>query len=45
VQVAGHARLGQPWRSLPVREYALHEVAQALAAVEKGEVVKALVTP
>ena len=45
VQVAGHARLGQPWRSLPVREYALHEAALALAAVEKGEVVKALVTP
>jgi L-iditol 2-dehydrogenase len=45
VLVAAHARLGQPWRSLPVREYALHEVAQALAAVEKGEVVKALVVP
>ncbi len=45
VQVAGHARLGAPWRSLPVREYRLADVGQALAAVERGEIVKALVLP
>ncbi len=45
VQVAGHARLGAPWRSLPVREFRLQDVAQALAAVANGEVVKALVVP
>jgi D-arabinose 1-dehydrogenase-like Zn-dependent alcohol dehydrogenase len=45
VQVAGHPRLGAPWRSMPVREYRLDDVGEALAAVERGEVVKALVIP
>ncbi len=45
VQVAGHATLGAPWRSLPVREFALAQAGEALAAVASGEVVKALVIP
>ncbi len=45
VQVAAHERLGAPWRSLPAREFALADAAQALAAVERGDVVKALVVP
>lgn len=45
VQVAGHTRLGAPWRSLPVREFRLAEAAQALAAVANGEVTKALIRP
>jgi L-iditol 2-dehydrogenase len=45
VQVAGHPRLGEPWRRLPVREFALASVGEALAAVAAGEVVKALVIP
>ncbi|MBM4061607.1 MAG: zinc-binding dehydrogenase [Planctomycetes bacterium] len=45
VQVAGHARLGAPWRALPVREFALADVAAALDLVARGEVVKALVRP
>lgn len=45
VQVAGHARLGAAWQSLPVREYPLTDVGAALAAVERGDVVKALVLP
>lgn len=45
VQVAGHPRLGEPWRRLPVREFALARAGEALAAVAAGEVVKALVIP
>lgn len=45
VQVAGHPKLGAPWRSLPVREYALRDAAAALAAVASGSVVKALLRP
>lgn len=45
VQVAGHAQLGEPWRSLPLQEFPLREVGQALAAVADGSVVKALVRP
>jgi threonine dehydrogenase-like Zn-dependent dehydrogenase len=45
VQVAGHPRLGAPWRDMPVREYRLDDVGAALAAVERGDVVKALVIP
>jgi L-iditol 2-dehydrogenase len=45
VQVMEHDRLGAPWRSLSVREYRLDEVGDALAAVESGEVTKALVVP
>jgi L-iditol 2-dehydrogenase len=45
VQVAGHARLGAPWRTLPAREFALADAGAALAAVASGEVVKALVRP
>jgi L-iditol 2-dehydrogenase len=45
VLVAGHAQLGAPWRALPVREFRLADVGEALAAVARGEVVKALVVP
>lgn len=45
VQVAAHPRLGSPWRSLPVAEFALRNVGNALAAVARGDVVKALVRP
>jgi len=45
VQVAGHPTLGAPWRTLPVREFRLHEAADALAAVARGDTVKALVLP
>jgi threonine dehydrogenase-like Zn-dependent dehydrogenase len=45
VQVAGHARLGRPWRGLPVEDFALADVGEALAAVAQGTVVKALVRP
>ena len=45
VQVAGHPRLGAPWRTLPVREFRLADAGAALAAVASGEVVKALVRP
>lgn len=45
VLVAGHARLGEPWRHLPVREFRLADAGAALAAVARGDVVKALVVP
>jgi L-iditol 2-dehydrogenase len=45
VQLAGHPRLGAPWRALPVREFALADVGAALELVASGEVVKALVRP
>jgi L-iditol 2-dehydrogenase len=45
VQVAAHPDLGAPWRSLPVREFPLHDAGAALAAVARGEVVKALLGP
>jgi threonine dehydrogenase-like Zn-dependent dehydrogenase len=45
VQVAAHERLGAPWRALPTRTFALADAAAALAAVERGEVIKALVVP
>lgn len=45
VQVATHPRLAAPWRSLPVAEFALRDVGQALAAVARGDVVKAMVRP
>jgi L-iditol 2-dehydrogenase len=45
VQVARHATLGAPWRALPVREFALRDAGAALAAVARGEVVKALLRP
>ncbi|HLQ38558.1 MAG TPA: zinc-binding dehydrogenase, partial [Planctomycetota bacterium] len=45
VQVAAHKHLGEPWSRVPARDYALSSVGQALAAVARGEVVKALVRP
>ncbi|MBK8095818.1 MAG: zinc-binding dehydrogenase [Planctomycetes bacterium] len=45
VQVATHPRLAAPWRAMPVAEFLLRDVGQALAAVARGDVVKALVRP
>lgn len=45
VQVTGDARLGAPWRSLSVQEFALTDAAAALAAVANGTVSKALLLP
>ena len=45
VQVLQSPELGAAWARLPVREYGLEQLDQALADVAQGAVVKALVRP
>jgi L-iditol 2-dehydrogenase len=45
VQVLQSPELGAAWARLPVQEYGLEQLDQALADVAQGAVVKALVRP
>jgi len=45
VQLAADPRRGAPWSEIPLTRFGLDRLNDALAAVESGEVVKALVDP
>jgi threonine dehydrogenase-like Zn-dependent dehydrogenase len=45
VQVALHEELGAPWSRLELDGYGLARANEALDAVERGEVIKALINP
>ncbi|HSR53743.1 MAG TPA: zinc-binding dehydrogenase [Acidobacteriota bacterium] len=45
VQVMSRPERAQPWTKIPLQSYTLEQSNQALAAVENGRIVKALIEP